>query len=631
MPEETIFEKNLNALKSNHLKNILQRRNITASLQVKNTNGFNLEYNGTLIHNEKSPLGEAVSIFNKINNTPTSIQIIYGIGLGYLFQYTAIHSKGTVILYEPNLDILKTAFSLVDFSNELTKNNVYVTTTRDNLGELLRNHMGFDNTPTIHCLPSYRTIFKDTIESEQKALTTLVGSITLDSNYTKSRYYPVTRTILSNIPYLAKEIPLCEIQDCYKGYTAVVVSAGPTLNENIETLKKYQDNVIIICVGPAYKTLVNSGIKPDFLCIIEDRNCIAQISGLDISDVNLILEPCTNRNFHKLNPKKTFLHISNNLPPNKIWSNIADIDIKEYISRGTVSYCALNSARILGSSTIILVGQDLAYINNQLYSKDSAYGDLKLIFNEATKKYEVAASDMESYANAVSTDKEKQMEYAKKLLARYNTKITTIKSITGNLIPTEIVYTTFAATISRFTQLYPNRKYINTSMKGAMLNGFENIPLDKALENSARAEKKDFSSLSFNKTEQIITNLENLNNSFADAVKAINDNKKLLSRFKLEYIRHKNLTRDMLATMKKIISNYTWLSINYSQKNQIFDFITKKEQIEFESFLSKSENIDLAAALKIAELQSAYLDNALTNINTIQEIINNDITLLKDT
>ena len=177
MPEETIFEKNLNALKSNHLKNILQRRNITASLQVKNTNGFNLEYNGTLIHNEKSPLGEAVSIFNKINNTPTSIQIIYGIGLGYLFQYTAIHSKGTVILYEPNLDILKTAFSLVDFSNELTKNNVYVTTTRDNLGELLRNHMGFDNTPTIHCLPSYRTIFKDTIESEQKALTLLTVTI----------------------------------------------------------------------------------------------------------------------------------------------------------------------------------------------------------------------------------------------------------------------------------------------------------------------------------------------------------------------------------------------------------------------------------------------------------------------
>ncbi len=624
MPTETILGKNLNALKSKYLKDIILNHNITAKIEVKNTNGYNLAYNGILFHNAASPLGEAKAIYETMDTSLNSINIIYGIGLGYLFQYTAINSKGIVILYETNLDILKTAFTFVDFSNELVKNNVFVTTDKESLNEILRNNMGYDNFPAVSCLPSYKKIFEDDIAKEQKELAVLIGGITLDCNYTKNKYYPVTTSILKNIPYIANQIPLCNIRDCYKDIPAVVVSAGPTLHENIQTLKKYQNNAIIICVGPAYKSLVQAGVKPDFLCVIEDRNCTAQIRGLDISDVNMILEPYTNINFQKMQPKKHFLHISNNLPPNSIWAKISGVNIDEYNSKGTVSYCALNSARILGCNPIILVGQDLAYIDKQLYSKDSIYGDLKLVFNDETKQYEVIAEDMERYAAAISS-----INVAQRRLARYKGKITTIKSITGELLPTEAVYTTFAANISKYTTRYPGKKYINTSMKGAQLDGFENMPLDKALENSTPVNKQDFSSLTFDRNDFIISQLKEIKTSFNTAVNKIKDNQKLLSRFKTEYKRGKSLTKDMLTTLKKIISNYTWLSIEYGQENQVYDFITKKEQMIFETFLKKAENIDLPAALKIAELQSEYLNQALEKISAVNEIIDNDITMLK--
>ena len=61
------------------------------------------------------------------------------------------------------------------------------------------------------------------------------------------------------------------------------------------------------------------------------------------------------------------------MPINHFWSEICGENIEEYWSKGTVSYNALNSARILGCSKIILVGQDLAYIEGQCYSKNSAY------------------------------------------------------------------------------------------------------------------------------------------------------------------------------------------------------------------------------------------------------------------
>ena len=155
------------------------------------------------------------------------------------------------------------------------------------------------------------------------------------------------------------------------------------------------------------------------------------------------------------------------------------------------------------------------------------------------------------------------------------------------------------------------------------------MPLDKALENSTPVNKQDFSSLTFDKNDFIISQLKEIKTSFNTAVNKINDNQKLLSRFKTEYKRGKSLTKDMLTTLKKIISNYTWLSIEYGQENQVYDFITKKEQMIFETFLKKAENIDLPAALKIAELQSEYLNQALEKISAVNEIIDNDITMLK--
>ena len=59
--------------------------------------------------------------------------------------------------------------------------------------------------------------------------------------------------LLKNIPNLFEEIPLARLKDTYKGKTAVVVSAGPTLDRNIEILKKQRDKYVLFAVGTALK------------------------------------------------------------------------------------------------------------------------------------------------------------------------------------------------------------------------------------------------------------------------------------------------------------------------------------------------------------------------------------------
>ena len=93
---------------------------------VKENNSYNLKYKDMYIHNRQNPLGEAQEIFSMATNEPVAIHLVYGLGLGYLFQVVCSKSIGTVILYEPDLNIMWYAFSLVDFSGDILKKNVYL-------------------------------------------------------------------------------------------------------------------------------------------------------------------------------------------------------------------------------------------------------------------------------------------------------------------------------------------------------------------------------------------------------------------------------------------------------------------------------------------------------------------------
>ena len=119
-----IFVKNLTALtnKNPELVAKLQAYIPSEIPKLVQENGmYNIFYKDRLIHNPVNPLAEANQIFQMAENIPVSIHIVFGVGLGYLFQVTSLNSKGTVILYEPDFNLLWLAFTLVDFSNDILK------------------------------------------------------------------------------------------------------------------------------------------------------------------------------------------------------------------------------------------------------------------------------------------------------------------------------------------------------------------------------------------------------------------------------------------------------------------------------------------------------------------------------
>ena len=621
-----VFEKNINALKEKNpsLAQALLTYVLTDVPQLVKENGFyNFTYKDKYLHNQLNPLGEATEIFSMADNTPVAIHLIYGMGLGYLFQVASAKSQGTVILYEPDLNILRTAITLVDFSQDILKSNVYITNDFSEACEYIYQKSNMTNTPLLLSTTAYRELDEEKFDNMVTELQQTIGRFSLDLKYTKERFYGLVIKTINNIPKMINEIPVAEFKDAYKGKTAVVVSAGPTLDRNIETLKKYRDNFILITVGTAMKTLYANEITPDFLCIIEAYDCSKQIAGLDLSNVNFITEPYAHQNLRNFNYKNTYLHTSQNLPTNELWRDLSGTDTSEYYSKGTVSYTALNVARILGCSKIILVGQDLAYIEGQCYSKDSAYKDLVCTYNESLKKWEITAKDFESFCLSLGNydDPEIRKQKALSRLQALNASLYHVKGINGDIIPTESVYAAFIQPLHEYTQNFPDREYINTSLVGAQIDGFKNMSLEDALQDSmiikSRTLKSDFKY----DVQNIKDNLFKGKESLTTANLIIDEIRKIAKNINNDIKRYKNITPEILRSFKKLVTGYTALSYDFAEKNKLFDFIMTAERINLDYEMKMTREFTLESVTKLILKITEYTNLAENKIKDLSSTI----------
>jgi len=144
--ELPILDKNLYLIKNYNSKlveKIINVKEITkpAELLKSVSEDTILSYNGLFLDDEIDPVDKAYQIFYKLNdNYEDNIYVVFGLGLGYVFKRFVQSCKGKIILFEPNLEILRLTLELVDFTDELTRENVYVVNSFKEIVECINLH-----------------------------------------------------------------------------------------------------------------------------------------------------------------------------------------------------------------------------------------------------------------------------------------------------------------------------------------------------------------------------------------------------------------------------------------------------------------------------------------------------------
>jgi len=252
-----------------------------------------------------------------------------------------------------------------------------------------------------------------------------------------------SKNLLKNIPLITKAPNIHQLS--VKGVKdAVIVGSGPSLNKNVCTLAKFQDQVFIIAALRSIQTLHDANIKPDLVVQLdaEDDHVAKEFSTkLDIEIENFLVELTVNPWFLKSNAK------------NFIWSYPSIFsDIGRHFGVAptpfdapSVAIYGLTLCYLLGFESLCFIGQDLASSDRLQYAK--------------------GATSLLPAHNDIST-------FNIEVDGFYGDKVMTRSAYHGQLLRCEHI-------ASELNLKAPHIKLFNATEGGAYINGFEHVSLSE--------------------------------------------------------------------------------------------------------------------------------------------------------
>ena len=309
------------------------------------------------------------------------VVVMFGFGNGIFTSKILEHlsNNDKILIYEPSKDIFQFVLNNydlvdlwmnpklnlfvgkekeVDFINELGGNshwtNIY--------SQIICKHPQYENA----FLENYRDFLVIVNENYERTLInrnteSYFGKAIVKNTISNLRYINEAQTVTQYVNKLPKDVP------------AIIVSAGPSLDKNIEELKSAKGKAVIVATDTALKYLFAHDIDPDFVVTMDPLKPAEYFSNPRCNTVPMFCKIEANwRILHNHTDKKIWFSCHPYL--NKIYSKFGKV-ISFYQAGGSVATGAFSICAALKFDRIVLIGQDLAYGNGVTH----AGGDISRI------------------------------------------------------------------------------------------------------------------------------------------------------------------------------------------------------------------------------------------------------------
>lgn len=434
---------------------------------------------------------EIGKFLQKINDAKKII--IFGAGTGDHIR--ALREKKRdieIIVFEPNNDIAEYVQSL-EFVKKDLKIEVYKCNREEvnkNLNEEFLNEFNVQDIRIVS-FSNYEKLypkqFIDLMDILKEKIYDCIVSRNTKIQFSE-RWFTTT---INNIADMTKATLIDEYTGMYKNKPAIIVSAGPSLDKNIDQLKGIEDNFLVITGGRPIKGLIEKKIRPGLLVALDPQDINYRLvkGCIEDTDIPLLFFECTNEK------------IVQNHKGMKIFS-LGSEEMYHFIDRdcvilptfGSVAHSMTSAAVALGCNPVIFIGQDFAYTGDATHSD---FLDKRLV-NESDK-FEDVKSDIDPY----------------------------VESVDGGKVRTSVILNIYRLGMEQIIADNPNVKFINATEGGARMAGTEEMTLKEAIEKYG---DKEIEPLPNKKADPIISKriIDKLDNMYNELIEIEKECKKAL-------------------------------------------------------------------------------------------------------
>lgn len=302
---------------------------------------------------------------------------IFVVGMGDLVFLRELLRKTeqsiSIMVYEPSVRIFLFLMENVDITEYFENRAVGFVIEGINERELtgvIKSFVGLANIGFLkyYVNLSYAELFKKKAVGYLKRLEEITDTIIADRNTTIRFASVEADNLFHNISYLCDgsiTTQLCDVIPT--DIPAIVVSAGPSLNENINELRKAKNRAFIVAVDTAVKPLVKAGIIPDLYVVVDGLKPAELFDFAEAKQIPMMTSITSAKSvLAQHTGKKIFYFEGVMLAYNLLAMN--GIPFSSVACGGSVACSAFSLVYKLGFSRIILVGQDLALTGNKTHA-----------------------------------------------------------------------------------------------------------------------------------------------------------------------------------------------------------------------------------------------------------------------
>lgn len=416
------------------------------------------------LQSKYDPQKEAQRFARKFADEPISYVLFVGIGTAYHIEaFIESHPDAKFAIYEPNDEVLHAYLSNFRLDSLPVRNllKIFTGTEKEQVTMEVQQLLAqSNNVLKIITLPVYEKIYgeqvngilENTLEAIKNKHSSLATNVAFQKRWTINsiKNFP---TVLQT-PNILHDID----RSAFEGKPAIIVAAGPSLNEEFENLRYIKENGLayIFSVGSAINALIEQDIYPDAACTYdpEDINyrVIQVIKDKEITEVPLVFGSSVG--FETLeNYPGELLHmiVNQDTVAPAFLQNGEGVNLELVNDAPSIAVITFQLLAKLRVSQIILVGQNLAYIGNQHYATGIDYG---------------------TGSNVVSEEKLK------------STLI--VQGVSGKEVKTTEGFNNMRKQLEMYIALYPDINVLNTTKGGAAIEGTDFSFLEDVIVNELK-------------------------------------------------------------------------------------------------------------------------------------------------
>ncbi len=424
-----------------------------------------LGVHGASVYPENDTLKRvAMEAASLVQGKETDLVVFFGLGLGLHLEFLRKFTDAPIIVFEPELDVIKVVLSKIPLQLERV-------TLVNNYGHLVEMVQAIlEHAPQgmlAGALPAWAQQHPHDLEKFKEALQQATRKVALDRN-TRAEYSAEwVNHMAINLPLFARMPDLKSLGDQFANKPALLVGAGPSLDGSLEYLRQAKGRALICAVHSSLMPLVRAGVVPDLVVIIESQNLVHYFKGLEYLDRITLASSAQTNPLHLEFEFGHFLSVSMEGTAAADWMQQA-FETKPLPASSSVSAVSFSLLHTLGCNPLVLVGMDCALTGNRTHAEQSVQGILRV--DEQVGEGRVAFSANDG------------------TFGEFNTHEVVAWGGEGT-VSARPVYTTYRHWFEGVSQTWAaDRTLINATEGGARIHGFQEMSLADVLQQYCLAE-----------------------------------------------------------------------------------------------------------------------------------------------